>query len=179
MSLDCKHEFCKSCWRDYLKEIVINDTKKSLRAPCQQSGCNLVVPHSMFQKVNLDAATYKKYMRWHCQSFTDDNKNVKWCPYSKDCDYAAERINDTQYSSIVDCICGNSFCFRCGEEQHRPADCEMFKQWNIKNSSESENLNWIIANTKMCPNQKCGRPIEKNQGCNHITCNLLSARPKS
>jgi hypothetical protein len=34
ISLDCKHEFCKGCWRDYLKEIVINDTKKSLRAPC-------------------------------------------------------------------------------------------------------------------------------------------------
>jgi ariadne-1 len=135
----------------------------------------MVVPHSLFLKIfgegkkdgksitdKEDNATYKKYMRWHCQSFTDDNKNVKWCPYTKECEYAAERINDTNLSSIVDCICGNSFCFRCGEEQHRPADCEMFKEWEIKNSSESENLNWIIANTKMCPNPKCGRPIEKN-----------------
>jgi ariadne-1 len=32
------------------------------------------------------------------------------------CDYAAERVNDTNYNGIVDCICGNSFCFRCGEE---------------------------------------------------------------
>jgi hypothetical protein len=63
-----------------------------------------------------DSLVYKKYMRWHCQSFTDDNKNVKWCPFSRECEYAAERINDTQYSNIVDCICGNSFCFRCGEE---------------------------------------------------------------
>lgn len=51
ISLDCKHEFCKGCWRDYLKEIVLNDTKKSLKAPCQQSGCNLVVPHSLFLKI--------------------------------------------------------------------------------------------------------------------------------
>ena len=127
ISLDCKHEFCLGCWKDYLKEIVINGNKKSLKASCQQSGCNLVVPHSMFIKIfgygkkagnsieaKEDKNIFKKYMRWHCQSFTDDNRNVRWCPYSKECEFAAQRISDTQYSNIVNCVCGNSFCFRCG-----------------------------------------------------------------
>lgn len=30
----------------------------------------------------------------HCKSFTDDNRMVKWCPYVKECDYAAQKIND-------------------------------------------------------------------------------------
>jgi len=38
----------------------------------------------------------------------------------------------------------------------------------MKNSAESENMTWILANTKPCP--KCARPIEKNQGCMHMTC---------
>lgn len=42
------------------------------------------------------------------------------------------------------------------------------RKWITKNSAESENLNWILANTKPCP--KCHRPIEKNQGCMHMTC---------
>jgi hypothetical protein len=42
------------------------------------------------------------------------------------------------------------------------------RKWITKNSAESENLNWILANTKPCP--KCYRPIEKNQGCMHMTC---------
>ena len=46
------------------------------------------------------------------------------------------------------------------------------KKWIIKNSAESENLNWILANTKPCP--KCKRPIEKNQGCMHMTCSQCS-----
>ncbi|XP_057779300.1 probable E3 ubiquitin-protein ligase ARI8 [Salvia miltiorrhiza] len=41
-------------------------------------------------------------------------------------------------------------------------------KWVLKNSAESENMNWILANSKPCP--KCKRPIEKNQGCMHMTC---------
>lgn len=32
----------------------------------------------------------KKYVLMNCKSFTDNNKSVKWCPYTKDgCEYAA------------------------------------------------------------------------------------------
>ena len=47
-------------------------------------------------------------------------------------------------------------------------DCETVTKWIQKNSAESENANWILANTKPCP--KCKRPIEKNQGCMHMVC---------
>lgn len=46
--------------------------------------------------------------------------------------------------------------------------------WIRKNSAESENLNWILANTKPCP--KCKRPIEKNQGCMHMSCSQVRRR---
>ncbi|KAL4553955.1 hypothetical protein LXL04_039928 [Taraxacum kok-saghyz] len=60
------------------------------------------------------------------------------------------------------------FCWNCTEEAHRPVDCDTVLKWIMKNSAESENMNWILANSKPCP--KCKRPIEKNQGCMHITC---------
>jgi ariadne-1 len=68
----------------------------------------------------------------------------------------------------VFCACGSAFCFSCKEEAHRPVDCDTVRRWLVKNSAESENLTWILANTKPCP--KCTRPIEKNQGCMHMTC---------
>ena len=62
------------------------------------------------------------------------------------------------------------YCFKCGIECHVPASCEQMKAWNEKCAGESENVNWILANTEECPNRKCNKRIEKNQGCNHMTC---------
>ena len=56
----------------------------------------------------------------------------------------------------------------CGEEPHAPTGCKDLGRWNEKCRNESETANWILANTKSCP--KCASRIEKNQGCNHITC---------
>ncbi|PWA38893.1 IBR domain-containing protein [Artemisia annua] len=71
---------------------------------------------------------------------------------------------------ISTAACGHPFCNTCWtEEAHRPVDCDTVSKWIMKNSAESENMNWILANSKPCP--KCKRPIEKNQGCMHMTCN--------
>jgi len=37
-----------------------------------------------------------------------------------------------------------------------------------KCKDDSETANWIVANTKPCP--RCKTAIEKNEGCNHMTC---------
>jgi hypothetical protein len=40
--------------------------------------------------------------------------------------------------------------------------------WRQKCEDDSETKNWMQANTKPCP--KCGKPVEKNGGCNLVTC---------
>jgi len=44
----------------------------------------------------------------------------------------------------------------------------LVKKWQKKCEDDSETANWISANTKECP--KCLSTIEKNGGCNHMTC---------
>tara|TARA_B100000767_G_scaffold211344_1_gene198495 strand:- start:315 stop:1001 length:687 start_codon:yes stop_codon:yes gene_type:complete len=53
-------------------------------------------------------------------------------------------------------------------DDHRPCTCDDLKRWLIKCKDDSETYNWLMSNTKSCP--KCGTSIEKNGGCNHITC---------
>jgi ariadne-1 len=36
------------------------------------------------------------------------------------------------------------YIFQCTEEAHRPVDCETVNKWILKNSAESENMNWFV-----------------------------------
>uniref|UniRef100_A0A7S0IAP7 RBR-type E3 ubiquitin transferase n=1 Tax=Micromonas pusilla TaxID=38833 RepID=A0A7S0IAP7_MICPS len=102
------------------------------------------------------------------RSWVDDNPRVKWCT-GAGCEVAVLCHGDRGEGPVdVHCGCGASFCWSCQEDAHRPVDCETVKKWLVKNSAESENMNWILANTKPCP--ACKRPIEKNLGCMHMVC---------
>lgn len=68
----------------------------------------------------------------------------------------------------VHCDCAHMFCFGCTLTDHQPAPCSLVKKWLKKCEDDSETANWISANTKECP--KCVSTIEKNGGCNHMTC---------
>ena len=68
----------------------------------------------------------------------------------------------------VNCTCSHHFCFGCGLNDHLPTPCGLVKKWIKKCEDDSETANWISANTKECPT--CQSTIEKNGGCNHMTC---------
>ena len=79
---------------------------------------------------------------------------VRWCPVAG----CSRAVECAQAGGALDvrCACGGNFCWGCREEAHRPVDCDTVRQWLTKNSAESENMNWILANTKPCP--RCARP---------------------
>ncbi|CAN6447420.1 unnamed protein product [Victoria cruziana] len=132
---------------------------------CPDPACGAAVSQDM---INLLASQEdkEKYSRYLLRSYIEDNRKTKWCP-APGCEYAVEFIAGSSNYDVT-CNCSYNFCWNCTEEAHRPVDCETVAKWILKNSAESENMNWILANSKPCP--KCKRPIEKNQGCMHITC---------
>ncbi|CAN0859886.1 Probable E3 ubiquitin-protein ligase ARI7 [Linum grandiflorum] len=160
----CGHPFCNSCWAGYIG-TAINDGPGCLMLRCPDPSCAAAVGQDM---INALAAKEdrEKYNRYFIRSYIEDNRKTKWCP-APGCDYAVDFIVGSA-SYDVSCGCSYSFCWNCTEEAHRPVDCGTVAKWILKNSAESENMNWILANSKPCP--KCKRPIEKNQGCMHITC---------
>ena len=83
----------------------------------------------------------------------------------------------------VDCGMGHFFCWACGNEAHDPCDCELWVRWKdevskhddsqlISSASEASHqassAAWISQHSKPCPN--CKAPIERSDGCNHMTC---------
>lgn len=101
----------------------------------------------------------------------DDLETLKWCP-APNCEFAVEcKVKEKELERIVPtvhCNCNHNFCFGCSLSDHQPAPCALVKKWLKKCEDDSETANWISANTKECP--KCHSTIEKNGGCNHMTC---------
>ncbi|XVF65470.1 hypothetical protein PTKIN_Ptkin09bG0252100 [Pterospermum kingtungense] len=163
-SAACGHPFCWSCWQGYFS-TTINDGPGCLSLRCPDPSCNAAVGQDMIDKL-ATCEEKEKYSRYLLRSYIEDNRKTKWCP-APGCEYAVDfAIGSGNFD--VSCFCSHSFCWNCTEEAHRPVDCDTVAKWILKNSAESENMNWILANSKPCP--KCKRPIEKNQGCMHMTC---------
>ena len=163
--LDCNHQFCSYCFKEYLKEKV-KDQLTVLATKCPMQYCNFQVPSEYFKKMLKDQPTEMAiYNKCLMRNFTESNADIKLCPNPK-CDIIIKLPGHGMIE--VKCHCGTTFCFKCLRDGHRPCDCEMMQIWEDKNKSEGENTKWLIVNTKQCPN--CHKYIEKNQGCNHMTC---------
>ena len=83
----------------------------------------------------------------------------------------------------VDCGKGHFFCWNCGSEAHDPCNCDLWVQWKDEVSKQDESNFlasatttaqqsssdvWITKHAKPCP--RCHSPIQKNDGCNQMTC---------
>jgi len=172
--MPCGHEFCIHCWKNFIA-TMLKDGHTSLLKTCPQDGCKEIVTEEEVAKVSPEALP--KYQSFQLRSFVDLNATCRWCP-GPGCERIAALSTDANGSSnlqftdstiIATCdSCDTSFCLKCGEEPHAPLACKYLSRWHEKCRNESETANWILANTKAC--RRCGSRIEKNQGCNHMTC---------
>lgn len=170
-ALSCGHRYCKDCWKGYL-EVKIKDGPSCVYAKCPAPKCKSIV-HEQAYKTLVSKEQCERYNTFLHRSYVDDNAQIKWCP-APGCT-AAIRCERTGRKQPVTCVCGFSFCFRCADSDigdHNPVSCEHLEKWLQKASDESENVKWMLANTKKCP--KCRSPIEKNGGCMHMTCRTAS-----
>ncbi|KAI3834647.1 hypothetical protein MKX03_005987, partial [Papaver bracteatum] len=162
----CGHLFCELCWKGYIGTSV-NDGPGCLLLRCPDPPCNAAVCQDMVYKFVSDEVK-KKYSDYLLRSYIEGSRSIKWCP-GPGCGSAIQFVHDTENYDVT-CECTYSFCWNCTEEAHHPVECITVEKWNFKNSNEAENVTWILAHSKPCPN--CKRPIEKNQGCNHMFCSM-------
>eukprot|EP00659_Diplonema_papillatum_P021479 gene21479-33043_t len=176
----CRHFFCADCYAQYVAVAISSNGIRSLDTTCAARGCPFVLERSMVLHLlshsTLEGSVKGKnrtlaglYETFAGRSFVEDNACMKWCPSSK-CDNAIFLQGHVEAPEAlpVTCGCGYCFCFNCSHENHSPATCKMLKVWMQKEREDSATDTWIVANTKPCPG--CGANIEKNAGCNHISC---------
>ncbi|ODQ46098.1 hypothetical protein PICMEDRAFT_34416 [Pichia membranifaciens NRRL Y-2026] len=181
----CKHKFCTECYSHYIQtknegsQVVIDCPFSDPKCTLKITTLELGILKEMDSKRNRTILS-KYWYNVSNQYCMTQVKRFKHCPYP-DCESVVEFLgfDSDNIASIEEQIsflliplvrCGrkHQFCFACMEVSHAPCPCKVVEKWKQKCEDDSETLNWIQSNTKDCP--KCHAIIEKNGGCNHLTC---------
>jgi ariadne-1 len=167
--LPCGHYFCLDCWNSYLENKIADEGHAYL--PCPEYKCSIIIDDDTALNLIKSPNAKLSYNKLVTNSFVESNPLMKWCP-GRDCG----RIIKVPHAECraVTCDCGSIFCFACSQAWHEPVGCDLLKRWLKKCNDDSETSNWLNANTKDCP--KCQITIEKDGGCNHMTCKNVSCR---
>ena len=154
--IECFHGFCDSCYYDYLKEKIINNDVEYIK--CPQKGCNTILNDNFIQNHLLsDIPLLEKYIKFKQRKQLAKDPNIQLCPYPNCESYA----NKNPKSLFVTCLEGHKFCFNCLKDWHENEKCKIENDKKFENWRNSRKV-------KRCP--KCKYFIEKNEGCNHMTC---------
>ncbi|KAJ2355872.1 hypothetical protein IWW50_003072 [Coemansia erecta] len=168
LRLSCGHRFCSDCYTMYLSGKV--QEGESWRIRCAAPKCTVLMGLEA-ARLLLDGAVRTRYEENLTRSFVKELQTLAWCP-APNCEFAIEcQVPQAAWAysiPTVRCRCGTAFCFGCRMDDHVPAPCKLVELWIQKCKDDSETSNWIKANTQECV--KCKATIEKNGGCNHMTC---------
>jgi hypothetical protein len=167
-NLNCDHDFCNECWYEYLKENISNG-KVDLN--CMSYNCqeklneeNVKDIFNVIGQGEEISELMKKFSYFILKNQILNSKDKKFCPV-KDCEsYGTKLRNSSGYfPKYVICVNHHLFCFDCLklETDHKNLSCEQLIDENFE-------LWKIGKDIKRCPN--CNYWIEKNEGCNHMTC---------
>ena len=171
LALSCGHSYCQDCWGRHLAAQLDVGREEGTHAKCMEFKCNMMVTDEMYQ-ICLPADAWSKIQQFRKLAYVDENASVCWCPNPR-CEKAI--YYKPNQSRDIKCVCGAEFCFACGGPPHYPATCPQFDAWREKHKEADKESKqralerkWLQEHTKPCP--KCKTPIEKNKGCNHMTC---------
>lgn len=160
------HWFSNATWRRCVETAMEQFAVRALTLTVCPShpDCNEIVRPRLFRKF-LSPAQYARYREFIGCAFADCGSNVRLCPHPG-CTSCV--MSDLAIAQDVTCANGHRFCFACKRDAHKPATCAEAERWLAKEKDEGADAKWLLANTKPCP--ACRKPIEKNQGCMHMTC---------
>ena len=158
----CGHRFCNDCWAGHLGVQIKEGNANAI--VCMADKCSALVELALVQAL-VDAPTFAQYARFAQKQFVDENPFLKWCP-AAGCENVI-KVRDLGRAEVR-CSCSMLFCFGCVREAHFPLTCEQLNSWEDKNASDAGTGQWMQANTKRC--KKCNVRVEKNGGCNWISC---------
>lgn len=156
------HAVCRSCFHNYLTSTLAGKSTTLSCMPCVSPECkdtysSLILSHMLpaFYVRKLEAAEHQKNLT--AATLNEQVAATMFC----ECGTVGTIYKEDLLPGavMVTCVtCRTHYCIKCGNKNHSGRPCP----------PPLKTLEWVTKNTKEC--SKCRSPIEKNDGCNHMTC---------
>lgn len=169
----CNHErdVCKKCVGRTI-DLEVNGKGNSTKILCPHTGCASELAHSDVQR-EATPAVFERFDQLLLRKMLQEEPCFRWCAHGT-CG-SGQIVEDLNLSNAG----WNTFlrCHQCHQRTcvyhrcvwHTERTCKQYEA-DGRNSDEVGLLQYFEREgVKRCP--KCGHAIEKNGGCDHMTCN--------
>jgi len=183
---ECSHKFCKDCISNYItfktgdiscifhtlvllkqeSKIILNiEHLKTYGIPCPGHNCRHVMQINELKSLGTNEALqqFERFSELHKNNLLLQANQLQILPIQPNCPVChAKSIRKLKKNNTLVCLkCGSSFCGSCGKSHPRTLTCKEYLE--LKN-----NTLLMIPGLTRCP--KCFIFVEKNGGCNFMTC---------
>ena len=159
----CEHAcYCRECLTRYYELKVADGLVEDSDLACPYPGCACRARQSELKEL-LPSYVMRRFVRFRHLLRCRQDASIFWCPEPQ-CGHHVPRKD--QESTALECpACRTSFCLRCRSYPfHTNSTCD--------EAAIAEQLLDFIdqkgPKIKKCA--FCGEAVEKNDGCNHMTC---------
>jgi len=163
-SPQCNHElYCTQCLRETFDQVMNNMQDPFFR--CPRPDCRKEVNIEVVRQV-FDSDRFELFQARSSRIRRERNMIDVTCPLCN----ATARIERTDTPWYMCQSCHRVSCYHHRVAWHNGISCD---QYDLNNQQVQESLNFIQSELQRGLMRQCSRcrhPIQKNQGCNHMTC---------
>lgn len=163
----CGHTFCAECFEDNCKSAATTSKGDDFQIKCpgDEGQCAKAIALEEI-KLHLSPSVYERVLRSSFAEYIKQHpQDFRYCP-TADCGYIY-RCAEKPPTSLHRCVnCLEEICTSC-HARHGSYTCAEYKDIQSGGHEATERLKKEL-NIKDCPT--CGTPMEKTEGCNHMTC---------
>ncbi|KAF8319086.1 hypothetical protein DL93DRAFT_2075406 [Clavulina sp. PMI_390] len=122
------------------------------------------------------AASRATFQRYDLLLLRKELSKMPEFKYCKKADCGSGQIHDggNDYPIMKCTACQALSCFKHDVPWHYEMTCEDFDATLEADVNHAASKAYVASQTKQCP--ECKKPIEKNSGCDHMTCILIPAQ---
>jgi len=162
---ECGHnDYCNDCLTEHYKTKTADGDV--LKVKCIDPKCEREIKEEEILQFLTDDAIREKFVRFKRQKLLMLDENARFCP-TADCE--GFMIGSRMRPKLQCPDCHTVICFNCSKPWHGYFSKCASAQRAAETENDEKYYQWEMnKDVKKCP--KCKMRIEKNAGCNHMTC---------